>query len=99
LSQILASLVGLQFSREHESDADTYSVIYLCDTEYAANAAASFFEKLINQGTASPPVFLSTHPSPDDRIAEINAQAMERDCDVTFDSSLKAWQDFKSLLP
>ncbi|MBK8500985.1 MAG: M48 family metalloprotease [Saprospiraceae bacterium] len=99
LSQILASLVGLQFSRDHESEADTYSVIYLCDTPYAANAAASFFEKLINEGAATPPAFLSTHPNPDDRVADINAQATEKGCDLTFDSSIKEWQDFQKSLP
>jgi predicted Zn-dependent protease len=99
LSQILASLVGLQFSRDHESEADTYSVIYLCETEYAANGAASFFEKLINQGTSTPPAFLSTHPNPDDRVADINAQANEKGCDITFNSNLKEWQDFQRLLP
>ncbi|MCB0665639.1 MAG: M48 family metalloprotease [Saprospiraceae bacterium] len=99
LSQVLASLVGLKFSRDHESEADMYSVIYLCETKYAANGAASFFEKLINEGTATPPAFLSTHPNPDDRVADINQEAMEQGCDTTFDSSLSEWKNFQNLLP
>ncbi|MCB0688908.1 MAG: M48 family metalloprotease [Saprospiraceae bacterium] len=99
LSQVLASLVGLKFSRDHESEADEYSVIYLCETPYAANGAASFFEKLINQGTASPPAFLSTHPNPDDRVSDINMEASERGCDTTFNSSASEWHNFQNLLP
>lgn len=99
LSQVLASLVGLKFSRDHEEEADTYSVIYLCETQYAANGAASFFEKLINEGTATPPEFLSTHPNPDDRVADINTEAVEMGCDVTFDSSVSEWKNFQDLLP
>ena len=77
LSQVLASLVGLKFSRDHETEADEYSVIYLCETEYAANGAASFFEKLINEGSSSPPEFLSTHPNPDNRVEDLNVEASE----------------------
>src|SRR5690606_12090547 len=84
LSQILASLVALKFSRDHESEADDYSVIYLCETEYAANGAASFFEKLIEEGASQPPEFLSTHPNPDNRVENINNAAVERGCDTAF---------------
>lgn len=100
LSQVLASLVGLQFSRDHETEADEYSVIYLCETEYAANAAASFFEKLTNEdSSASPPAFLSTHPNPDNRVEKINMSAMEKECDITFNSSQNEWENFQNSLP
>jgi predicted Zn-dependent protease len=99
LSQVLASLVGLKFSRDHESEADEYSVVYLCGTQYAANGAASFFEKLIKEGANTPPEFLSTHPNPDNRVEEINTQATERGCDTTFDSSINEWHNFQKLLP
>ena len=99
IADILASLVVLKFSREDESEADQYSVIYLCETEYAANGAASFFEKLIAQGSVSPPEFLSTHPNPDNRVEDINMEADDRGCDTTFDSSVMEWQDFQASLP
>lgn len=99
-SDILASLLTLQFSRSDEREADEYSVIYLCKTEYAANSAASFFAKLLQQGNAaSPPEFLSTHPSPENRVEDINAEAQERGCDTKFDSSQSSWNSFQNTLP
>lgn len=99
IANILATLVSLRFSRADESEADRFSVIYLCETDYAANSAASFFEKLIEQGTTSPPPFLSTHPSPENRVEAINLLAQERGCDTSFDSSPSAWQNFQQSLP
>jgi predicted Zn-dependent protease len=80
LAEIAAGLASLEFSREHEADADDYSVIYLCDTEYASNGAAGFFELL--EGQMEIPEFLSTHPSSEGRIEDINAKAEELGCSV-----------------
>jgi beta-barrel assembly-enhancing protease len=99
LQNVLGSLLSLKFSRDDESQADEFSVIYLCQTEYAANGAASFFEKLVAQGTANPPEFLSTHPSPDNRVEDINMEAQDRNCDTSFDSDAQAWMDFQNSLP
>ena len=98
LEQVLASLLTLRFSRSDEAQADEFSVAYLCDTEYAANGAASFFEKLLALGGSRPPEFLSTHPSPDNRVADINAEADERGCDQTFDSDDTEWEAFQESL-
>lgn len=78
LNQIALQLTSLSFSRYHESQADLASVRYLCETEYSAVGAAGFFEKL--EGQPQPPVFLSTHPAPDNRVEEIYKWAEERDC-------------------
>ena len=99
LGQVLNSLISLKFSRSNESEADEYSVIYLCETEYAANGAASFFEKLVDSGTSTPPEFLSTHPSPDNRVEDINMEASDRGCDVTYDTPESEWINFKNSLP
>ena len=99
LQNVLGSLLGLKFSRDDESQADEFSVVYLCETEYAANGAASFFEKLIAQGTANPPEFLSTHPNPDNRVENINMEAEDRNCDTEFDSDAQAWMAFQNSLP
>ena len=98
LADIAATLVSLKFSRNAESEADEYSVIYLCPTEYRADGAAAFFEKLINQGTGSPPEFLSSHPNPGNRVADIQAKANELNClgTGTFDQQYAA---FKATLP
>lgn len=85
ISQIAGSLTQLGFSRGHETDADDHSVDYLKDTKYACNGAAGFFEKLEAQGqSSSTPAFLSTHPSPGNRIAKINERATEKGCSKTF---------------
>lgn len=99
-TNILASLLSLQFTRSDEREADEYSVVYLCGTEYAANGAASFFAKLINEGNAaSPPEFLSTHPNPENRVEDINNKAQESKCDTKFDSSQSGWKGFQNALP
>lgn len=78
---VVTSLANLQFSRAHETEADTYSVIYLCPTPYEADGAAGFFRKLEEGGSGGrPPQFLSTHPNPGNRVANIEAQVNERQC-------------------
>jgi predicted Zn-dependent protease len=80
LAQIVGSLSSLAYSRDHEKEADKYSVIYLCPTQYRADGAADFFQKIIDSGAPQPPAFLSTHPSPDNRVANIQGEKAERNC-------------------
>ena len=77
LGNVAASLTSLAFSRADEKEADKYSVDYLCPTAYDAAGAARFFEKI---GTSSTPAFLSTHPNPENRVANINADADALTC-------------------
>lgn len=83
LTNVAQGLLGLKFSREDESEADKFSVIYLCDTDYKANGAAAFFEKIEAAGGANGPTFLSTHPDPENRIQNINAREIELGCTGT----------------
>lgn len=80
LAEIAAGLSSLAFSRDHEKDADAHSVIYLCPTQYRADGSADFFEKIIASGAPQPPAFLSTHPSPDNRVENIHAKKTELGC-------------------
>jgi predicted Zn-dependent protease len=80
LAQIASGLLQLSFSRSDESEADQYSVRYLCKTPYAANGAAEFFRRL--DGSIVPD-FLSTHPNPGNRVEKIDALAEELDCSTT----------------
>ncbi len=75
---ILATIGALQFSREHEVQADSFSVKYLCATEYNAAGAAGFFKKIVGQPT--PPQWLSTHPNPGNRINNIEGKKRELNC-------------------
>lgn len=100
----IASVVGgffsLQFSRSDESEADEYSVIYLADTDYACNGAARFFELLEAEGGAGGPEFLSTHPSPENRVVDINTKATDLGCvtDAILEPNF-TYEDFKNSLP
>ena len=68
VKDISAALIGLSFSRKHEKEADQCSVSYLCSSTYCADAGGKFFEKIIGSGMETPPVILSTHPDPGDRV-------------------------------
>ncbi|MEO1655879.1 MAG: M48 family metalloprotease [Bacteroidota bacterium] len=102
LSEILGgltgNLAGLKFNRDLEAEADAYSVQYLSKTDYQCNGAAGFFAKLLEEGNSqSPPQFLSTHPSSESRVEDINAQAREIGCST--ESSFSNYQKLKDSLP
>ena len=95
LSKIAGGLIGLRFSRKMEAEADEYSVIYLCPTEYRADGAAAFFQKI---GASGVPEFLSTHPDPGNRVNDITDHRAYYGCIGvgTFD---QRYMDFKNSLP
>ncbi len=78
--EALGQLLGLRHSRSDEAEADRASVTYLCNTDYNAAGAAGFFEKLDAEGGRERPQFLSTHPSSDNRVQEIEAEARAQGC-------------------
>ena len=78
LEQVVTALFQLSFSRANETEADSYSVEYLCNTPYYAAGAAGFFKKM--EGQPSPPEFLSTHPNPSNRVKNLEAQRTEKAC-------------------
>jgi predicted Zn-dependent protease len=81
VKEITSGLIGLTFSRSHEKEADANSVKYLCPTKYNAAGGAGFFEKLIQKGDSNnPPVFLSTHPDPGNRVEKFKKAKEENGC-------------------
>jgi len=80
LSQMALGVISLGFSRKHESQADEYSVRYMCGTPYNAAGAAGFFEKLNASSGDRPPEFLSTHPDPGNRVSDINNHKESMGC-------------------
>ena len=81
LANMAASLVSLKFSRAHETEADEYSVKYLCNTKFQENGAANFFIKMLaDTNSSQPPQFLSTHPSHENRVKDITATAAKANC-------------------
>lgn len=62
----------LAFSRSHESEADYIGIRYAAKAGYDPRAAVSFWLKMAQQsGGSRLPAFLSTHPSSDRRIADL----------------------------
>ncbi len=92
LKQVTGGLIGLKFSRGHETEADERSVLYLCPTDYDAAGGAGFFEKIQNMGGARPPEFLSTHPDPGNRIEDFKATKERLGCkgDKAYEAEYKA---------
>lgn len=83
LKDVTASIVGLKFSREHESEADQRSVEYLCPTQYNADAGGAFFQKVEALGGSRQPEFLSTHPNPANRIEHFRKAKTDLGCQGT----------------
>lgn len=98
ITELAEGLISLKFTRSNESQADEYSVIYLCPTSYNAAGAAGFFEKIEAEGGSTTPQFLSTHPNPDNRVEDINAKKTELSCSGT-DTFDQEYADFKNSLP
>lgn len=99
LTTLANTLLGLSFSRSDETEADKFSVKYLNGTSYDARGAKYFFEKLIASGqSGSTPAFLSTHPNPATRVADITAvwECYGSKVGQTFDAQYMA---FKASLP
>lgn len=67
------SLGILKFSRKHESEADHLGLIFMAIAGYDPSEAPKFWERMAAQsGGESPPEFVSTHPSHDTRISDLN---------------------------
>lgn len=65
--------VMLPYSRLHESEADEIGLIYAAKAGYDPRAAISFWKRMEAQKGATPPEFLSTHPSDTTRMRKLNA--------------------------
>lgn len=75
------SLGILAFSRKHESEADKLGLYFMAMAGYNPQEAPKFWERMsANSGGEAPPEFMSTHPSHETRIQDLNAnmpKAME----------------------
>lgn len=96
LRQITSGLIGLKFSRSHETEADEKSVEYLCGTKWPADGGAGFFEKIEAEGGGRSPEFLSTHPSPANRIENYHNLAKEKGC-AGSDKGEMSFKEFQRL--
>jgi predicted Zn-dependent protease len=72
-SYAIGSQVGamLPWSRQQETEADKYGLIFAAMAGYNPQEAIPFWERMSNAGGAKPPEFLSTHPSDKTRIRKL----------------------------
>lgn len=69
---LLAGGGMLAFSRSHESEADYIGIRYAAKAGYDPRAAITFWQKMEKQASGGRmPVFLSTHPSHERRISDL----------------------------
>ena len=71
--------VLLPYARTHETEADNVGLRFAAGAGYDPRAAAEFWRKMqaVNERSARPPEFLSTHPSDTRRIQNLEQLALE----------------------
>jgi predicted Zn-dependent protease len=95
IADIGLNLLGLQFSRNDEREADEYAVKYLSETDYNPRAFSTFFKRMKERDRNNGYItFLSTHPDPGNRVEEIDRYWRENGAKKGNDHS----KNYKSLL-
>jgi predicted Zn-dependent protease len=64
-------LLKLRFSREDESEADALGLVMSARAGYRPDAGVTLWQKMMAANKGAPPQFLSTHPSGDTRIKDM----------------------------
>lgn len=71
-------ILDLQYSREHEREADLAGLDYMVAAGYNPNGAVELQQTLQEQSKIRPIEFLSTHPSPENRLIYLKARVQTR---------------------
>ncbi len=75
---VVTNLGLLSFSRQHESEADKIGLIFSSMAGYDPREAPAFWQRMAAASNGQqPPEFLSTHPSHDRRIRDLEAMMPE----------------------
>ncbi|MGB8712819.1 MAG: M48 family metallopeptidase [Onishia taeanensis] len=69
--------IMLPFSRSHESEADKLGIQLMADAGFDPRASVTLWEKMSQAGGGQPPVWMSTHPSNNQRISGLEASMNE----------------------
>lgn len=74
MAAVIGQLVNMQYGREDELQSDQLGVQFMSEAGYDPRAMIAVMEVLAGASEgARPPEFFSTHPNPDNRIAQIEA--------------------------
>jgi predicted Zn-dependent protease len=71
-------LIGLKYSRENEREADLAGLDYMVAAGYNPYGAVELHQMLQEQDKVRPIEFLSSHPSPENRIISLTARIQTR---------------------
>ena len=74
VGDIGGQLLTLSFSREDESEADALGLIIGAKAGYNPRAGVTLWQKMLAASKGAPPQFLSTHPSGETRIRDMQAR-------------------------
>jgi predicted Zn-dependent protease len=80
IAELGGALLGLRYSRAYETEADEYSVAYLCNTKYYSAGSAKFFYRMLKKKDSEQIQFMSTHPSHINRIYDIKKTKQDMGC-------------------
>lgn len=69
--------ISLPYSRSHETEADKLGLIFMAMAGYDPAEAIEFWTRMSQSGGQKPPEFLSTHPSDQTRIQNLQAYLPE----------------------
>ena len=83
MTQLALQLIDLKYSREHEREADKAGMDYMVKAGYNPYGAVELMQMLQQQDQVRPTEFLSSHPSPENRILYLTSRAQSRYPDVT----------------
>ncbi|MBI4984677.1 MAG: M48 family metallopeptidase [Rhodocyclales bacterium] len=70
-------MLTLKFSRDDETEADVVGLDIAARAGFDPRAGVTLWQKMVAANRAAPPQWLSTHPSGDDRIAEMERHLPE----------------------
>ena len=75
----LGAQVGmmLPYSRKHEYEADYMGIVFMELAGYDSDSSVTFWKRMAELGESSVPEILSTHPSDDKRIANLELKIAE----------------------
>jgi predicted Zn-dependent protease len=82
-ADVAQQIIGLQFSRENEREADLVGMQYMVDAGYDPRGMVETMQILERENEAGPIDFLSSHPSPQNRITYLTGRIESRYSNAT----------------